>query len=342
MKKSYLWGLVLGLFIPILAISTPSPKVKLTNLLIFPQQGKVLTKSTLIKAIRRSKKYIYLASPLLNDPDIISALEQQVSKGTTIQIIVGKHKSNAPLLRTKAPRISVRQRGSEFSDGFSDMNACYLLIDDNLLLFSGIPFSKEKLTPNPQGTFPQGCRGFGYIIHDKAVIGEVLRIFKMDWASKRVIPKGGPVIWGPDNVRSQWSFKLKQAQSSVMIMTPHLTDDGFVATLAQLSKENVKIKILTMAFKPQRKKTSHEKNCALLRKNGVDLHYFPINQKNAHFVEGTYILIDESQLLLNSAHINPNAMDQYRQFGIVTMNNLSVQEFLKAFNHDWQQALRRI
>ena len=340
MKKALLLCLAFGLLSPFSCFPKASPKF--TNLLVFPYQGQVLTRGTLVKAIQRGKSHIRIACPLLNDPHIVSALEHAAKKGVQVQIIVGKHKENAPLLRTRAPRISARQRGNAFSDGFTDMNARYLVVDDNLLLFSGVPFTKEKLTPSAQGIFPQGCRGFGYIIHDKAVIGEVLRIFKMDWASKRVLPKGGPVIWGPDNVRSQWLFKLKQAQASVMVMTPHITDEGLVATLAQLSKENVKIKVLTMAFKPQSKKTAHEKNCALLRKNGVDLHYFPIGKKTSHIVEGTYILIDESQLLLNTAHMNLNAIEQHRQFGIVTMNALSVQEFLKVFNYDWQRAQRRV
>lgn len=339
MKISLLWCLLIGLLTPVFSLA--APPVKMTNILVFPYQGKVLTKNTLLKAISRAKKQIRLASPLLNDADVIHALIDRTKKGVDVQIMVGKHKGNAPLLRTKAAHFHVRQKGGP-DDGFTDMNARYLVVDERLLLFSGLPFSKDKLSPASQSRFPQGCRGFGYIIHDRRVINETLRIFKMDWAGHRVTPKGGPVIWGPDNVRSQWLAKLKQAQSSVLIMTPHLGDEGIVATLTQLLKAQVKVKVLTMAFRPRQKKTIHEKHCALLRKSGADLHYFPDNGKNTHQVEGTYMLIDEGQLLMNSTHINPSAIDQYRQFGIITMNGTSIQEFLKVFTHDWHHTLRRL
>ena len=311
------------------------PTVKATNLLIFPKQGKILTKNTLIKAIHMAKKDIYLAASQIDDVEIISALKAQAAKKVNVQIMVGRHKGNAPLLKTQKPNFHVRQRGKSFIDGFIDMGAHYIIVDDRLLLFSGLPFTKKYLSPH-------GCRGYGYIVHDKAVISETERIFKMDWAGHRVIPKGGPVIWGPDNLRSQWYSKLKQAAANVTIVTAQIEDEGLVATLCQLAQSGVKVNVLTMAFKPQRPKTLHQKNCIVLRKNGVDLHYLPIKKKNAQNIVGTYIMIDQSQLMLNSARFHYLDIDTQRQFGLITMNSLSIEEFMKVFQHDWQEAKSRV
>ena len=202
----------------------------------------------------------------------------------------------------------------------------------------GLPFTAPKLTPQKLKNYTMGCRAFGYIIHDTPIILEAQRIFNLDWLGARIIPKGAPLLVGPDNLRTQLLSSLKRAQKTILIVTPTLEDEGIIRALSHAQKEGLKIKILTMAFDPK-KKTDHKKNCVLLRKIGIDLHYMPLKEaargKTKYLIEGTYILIDQQQLLLMSAPIVQNDIDYARQFGVITQNSTSIKEFTKIVLQDW-------
>lgn len=207
------------------------------------------------------------------------------------------------------------------------MGATYIIVDNKLLIVSGLPLKSDTLKKD---------RGFGYIVHNKPVINEALRMFHLDWAQKPARPKGGPVIWGPDNTRSQLLFHLKQANSTVHLLTPALLDEGLTLTLCHLAKNGIKIKLLTPPFSGKR--TSKQKtNATLLRNAGVDLHY---TQKSE--ISGTYVFIDASHLIVLSSPLKPKSLDTSREFGVVSKSPVSIAEFLKVFNTDWQKAKPRV
>lgn len=321
MKKALLLALTAYLYV------TSSFAVKTTNLLIFPVQGKIETRDTLTRGITMAKKNVYVVTPILNDANILSVLKSQAEKKVKVQILLTSQAQNRGALTLKHPYITSRALQKGAVSGLDNLGATYIIIDDKMLIVSGLPLKSETLKKD---------RGFGYIIHNKPIINEALRMFQLDWAQKPAQPKGGPVIWGPDNTRAQLLSHLKQANSTIHLLTPALLDEGLTLALCHLAKNGIKIKVLTPAFSGKR--TSKQKtNATLLRSAGADLHY----AKNASS-SGTYICIDGSHLIVLSSPLGPKSLDMSREFGVISKSPISIAEFLKVFNTDWNQANPRV
>jgi phosphatidylserine/phosphatidylglycerophosphate/cardiolipin synthase-like enzyme len=343
LRKHSMRSIFTSFFILFLTLTPYASKT--TSLLIFPKQGSILTRDTLVKGIQQAKQTIQLACPTLTEPVLISALKEAATKGVSVHIMVDKPSQNKKILSLKLKNFHVKSVSGLNAD-FSKIHQKFFILDGHMSLILTGNLTKESLIPGASKKFPSGYRSFGYVVHAPAVVQEMARVFQADWKKERIVPRGGSIVWGPGNQRSQILGKIRLAQKSIHLYACDLTDRGIRLALEQALRHKIKVNILTVPYTFSDTRDQNKYALTLLKRKGATIKYFPNDikrnakkKRNRYGLEGTSILIDKDTLLIHSCELGINSLDSQREFGIFTRNSTSISEFMKIFDHDWKKSL---
>jgi len=284
--------------------------------------------SPLIKFIRKSKKFLYINSYLIDDKRILEAVSNAVKRKIDVKIIVdgrpygingddGTHDEIKILKDTKA---SVKIAPARFEEKNVFDHAKYMLTynraDIGTLNFTEAAFSKN--------------REYFFITNNRDVIKSLERIFLSDFNNKYAgkDPRKYLIVSPGSELNLQ---KFIESERKIFIETEEMGDDQNI--IDTIMKKGRKARVIV----PDTVSSTDISNLKKLKKNGVKIKYMPANKLYMHAKT-----IIGKKAFIGSENFTKSSLNRNREVGIVLNKHHCVSILKDSFSEDWKNASRRI
>jgi len=308
--RSSLFGLALlaGLFLLFYSIRTPLPSPK-SEIQIYSTHNRDDLKLTLLNALKKAQKSIYLRTYALTDISTLSALKRKAQEGVDVHLTY--HKKTTPKLdRLESPHFHfypIQERGlmhekiwiideSQVFLGSANVTYSSLKMHDNCILgFYSPEFAKALTLSRPENLSLQ-------------IQGQTVQYFSLP--NKKAL--------------DMLLETLGQANERVSLSLFTFTHPLIVKKLIELHERGVKIELTVDAYTAR---GSSKKAVTSLSQAGVPIR----RSRGVQLFHHKWALIDDHTLILGSANWTQAAFTKNRDF-ILFLSPLTKGQ-LKRLNH---------
>ncbi len=284
--------------------------------------------SPLINFIKKSKKFLYINSYLIDDKRILEAVSNAVKRKIDVKIIVdgrpysinGDDGTHDEIKILKDTGASVKIAPARFEEKNVFDHAKYMLTlnraDIGTLNFTEAAFSKN--------------REYFFITNNKDVIKSLEKIFLSDFNDKRAgkDPRNYLIVSPGSELNLQ---KFIESERKIFIETEEMGDDQNI--IDTIMKKGRKARVIV----PDTVSSTDISNLKKLKKNGVKIKYMPANKLYMHAKT-----IIGKKAFIGSENFTKSSLNRNREVGIILNKRRCISILKDSFSEDWKNASRRI
>ncbi|MEM0140244.1 MAG: phospholipase D-like domain-containing protein [Ferroplasma sp.] len=282
----------------------------------------------IIKMIKKSRKFLYINSYLLDDQNVLSAVTDAAKRKLDVRIIVdgrpygingddGTHDEIDVLKKTGA-KVKIAPMRFERPNVFD--HAKYIVSGNYAEL--GTPnFTEAAFTKN---------REYFTITTDNHVIKSLRTIFLADFENKKAgsAPRKFLIV-SPEAKAQLVDFMSKEKK--LLIETEEMGDEPAIIKL--LSEKGRHVKLIVPTSISSTDAASIEK----LKKAGVRVRYMPATLLYMHAK-----MIAGKKVFIGSENFTKSSLIDNRETGILISGFFKVPQFKDSFKHDWRIASKNL
>jgi len=273
----------------------------------------------------------------LTHSDIINALVAAQKRGVTVKVIL----DNASLIlpnfkygfdQLKAGGVDVRASSSAFTISHSKS----IIINNSEVFITAINLTKlEDVT-----------RDFGLILHDAAVVSEVINVFEQDWqntSSQQGLTSSVSelhLVWSPVNSLTKIISVISAAKKSIVIQVENLGEVQIQSALIAAVKRGVAVRvILPMCSKGGSAKLNYP-YLKELSTNGVQTKVMPTPESpEKPYLHSKMMVADAVVAYIGSVNFSRNSTSRARELGILFSEPAPIKHMLNIFEVDWNSGI---
>ncbi|WP_337861152.1 phospholipase D-like domain-containing protein [Ferroplasma sp.] len=282
----------------------------------------------LTSLIKKSRKFLYINSYLLDDPEILKCVEEAVKKKIDVRLMVdgrpygingddGTHDEINDLKKTGA-MVKIAPNRFEKPNVFD--HAKYMVSERQA----------EVGTPNfTEAAFSKN-REYFTITTNKNVIKSLKTIFLSDFNNKAAgdIPRKYLIVSpGSEKVLSDFIFQERK----LLIETEEMGDDKEILKVLMDKGKNVKLIV------PSTVSSTDIASLKQLKKHGVKVKYMPAEKLYMHAK-----MIAGKKAFIGSENFTKSSLNRNRETGIILTGFYRVSALKNKFSHDWRKAKRSL
>lgn len=290
----------------------------LTAVIVLPDDGK----SAIIDEIDAARYSIRLYLYLLSDEDVIRALLRAHLRGVDVRVMLeqepygGAQTEQETWMRLDAAGINVRWSPDEFR--FAHVKL--MIIDDAVALVMNLNLTAAALTQN---------REFAILSTTETVVAEATALFDADWDNSTPDDPQGLVV-SPINSRSVLISMIEDARKSIDIYAEVVSDLDVVGALVEALTRGVEIRILVSELDGE--SLWHEES-GFLARSGAH-----VGVLNSFYVHAKVVVVDREVVWIGSQNLTATSLDENREVGIVTDDDMVLARVIGVFETDWAQS----
>lgn len=278
-----------------------------TRLIVQPEDGL----RPILSAITRAKASIDLSIFRFDLPEMEQALAAAVGRGVVVRALVAHTNNNGEKqLRELEDRLlGYGVTIDRTPDDLLRYHYKVLVVDNECAFVLGFNYTKLDMLKS---------RSFGVALTGRQIIKDVRGLLEADANRQKFRPQHPTLIISPDNARTRLSAFLRDAQSSIAIYDPNVSDDAMIRILKARVAAGVGVRILGKLKK---------------RWRDGDLHVQPCPLKRLHV---RAIIRDGRAAFIGSQSLRRIELDERREAGVIVRAPGIVKQLVEIFDTDWQ------
>ncbi|AZZ37029.1 hypothetical protein CIK05_09565 [Bdellovibrio sp. qaytius] len=273
----------------------------------------------------------------LTDTDIINALVSAQNRGVTVKVILDGISLNLPTFdyafeKLKAAGVDVRASTSAFTITHSKA----MVINTSEAFITAINLT--KLT--------EITRDFGLIVHDTAVIGEVINVFEQDWqnasSQQGITPQVSELhlVLSPVNSLAKLVNLISSAKKSLSVQVENLGHAQIQSAFIAAAKKGIIVRVLVPMCS---KGGSAKLNFPYLKElaaGGVQTKVMPTPESIEHpYMHSKMVIADGVVSYIGSVNFSKNSTTYARELGILFSEIEPIKTMSGIFEKDWASAI---
>jgi len=318
--------LLLAIFISLIGIaagcggnSAPPPPASNLSLFIEPQAGK----APVLDAMQGAQKSLRVVMYLITDRDFIQAMKDAAARGVEVRLILelnpyGGGSGNVDVA-DDLQKAGVKLKWDPRTINYLHEKA--IVVDDQFAVI---------MTGNLTTSAYSANREYGLIVHDPAVVQEIVNVFQADWDRTRPQVSHPDLAWSPINARAFLRNMIDGAQKSIDMEQQNMQDPEIEDHLIQAIQRGVRVRLITSPHYPLAKDPDgpgREK----LRKAGGQIHYL-----QDPYVHAKVFIIDNRLGFVGSENLTTNSLDFNRELGMRFDDPTAIGQMHNQFATDWK------
>ena len=241
----------------------------------------------------------------LTDPVVVAALSSARARGVDVRVMVDPHSaSSGPVLSALSAHGVLIRRGNP---ALSLTALSTMLIDGTTLAVSTAPFSDVA----------RKSQRFVLVDFDSTDVQQAASVFYDDWERRSPVLVSSNVVLGPED--------YAQDVVTLDIMASSITSLGVTQALVAATHRGVTVRILLDPGAPPSLIQD-------LQQQGMIVRLLSIG------FTGSALSVDNARLLLGSATLADDALQQYRQMGLLVEDSGVSAVFASVFGYAWRAA----
>ncbi|RIE06384.1 phospholipase D-like domain-containing protein [Candidatus Cryosericum terrychapinii] len=275
-------------------------------------------RSLVVDDILNAQKSVLVECYLISDPAIVQALQSAKLRGCDVRVLM----EEAPFggfSMNQTVRNELRSSGIDASWGnrvYSFTHAKYVVIDDSVAWIMTANLSKSAFDEN---------REILVRTYSRSVVEDLVRIF---WADRWRNPcTAGSLVVSPVNARQRLLGLLRESCRSVEIASEVFDDEETCKLLQDLAKRGVIVRVLVAAPESI---AANAVTRSELEGTGVTVRYL-----ETPYLHAKYIVVDRHLAYVGSHNLSAGSLDENREVGVVTDDNMVVSTLEATFSGDW-------
>ncbi len=289
------------------------------NVIIYsePDSGK----EPLLEFIRNTQKELHINSYLIDDPDIMTAISNVVSRKIPVRIIIDGHpydgsgSESLENLRRTGAQVNIAPERFEGENVFD--HAKYMLNE------------KEYIVGTMNLTDAAFKKNREYFVRgdERKIHKSLMNIFNSDWEGKRAGDHDRKyLIVSPDSQNR--IFDLLRASKKLFIETEEIGDDKILLEI--LSSKGKKLKMIL----PSSLSENDVKNGEELEKRGVQIRIMDANIRYMH----AKMIHNKKIAFIGSQNFTSTSLMKNREVGLIVKKGKDKKVFMEKFNEDWKNS----
>lgn len=273
----------------------------------------------------------------ITDNDVINALVSAHKRGVTVKVILDAISLNVPNFylgsqQLKTGGVDVRASSSAFTISHQKS----MVINNSEVFITAINLTKLTET----------TRDFGLIVHDSAVIAEVMSVFEQDWQNaannQGLTPTVSDIhlIWSPVNSLTKLVNLISTAKKSIVLQVENLGDDSIQAALIAAVKKGISVRVIVpMCSKGGSAKLNYP-HLKELAASGVQTKVMPRPESvERPYMHSKMMIVDGVTAYVGSVNFSRNSTTYARELGILFSETEPIKEMRGIFEMDWAAAI---
>jgi phosphatidylserine/phosphatidylglycerophosphate/cardiolipin synthase-like enzyme len=274
------------------------------KLIIQPEDGI----QSVLKAIRKARKYIDVLIFRLDRSDIANALTAAVERGVSVRALTA-HTNRGGKKHLRKLEMQLLEGGvtvSRTADDLVRYHGKMMIVDNKTLHVYGFNFTTQDI---------EQSRSFGVVTKNPRIIQEATKLFAADFDRQPYSPAQNRFVVSPENSRDRLAQFLRGARKELLIYDPGLTDDSMLRIISQKIKAGVDVKIIGKV------EAKWSLKCAE-KYPGKRLHV-------------RAIVRDGRRAFIGSQSLRKLELDKRREVGIIITDLKVVKKIRTIFFEDW-------
>lgn len=273
----------------------------------------------------------------LTDTDVINALASAHTRGVTVKVILDNASLSLPNFKygfdqLKNSGVDVRASTTAFSISHQKS----MTINNSEAFITAINLTK----------LPETTRDFGLIVHDPAVINEVISVFEQDWQNASTQQGLTPplsethLLWSPVNSLTKLVGLIASAKKSIVINVENLGDDQIQSALITAAKNGVVVRIIVPMCSKNINPKLNFPYLSDLAANGVQTKVMPYPESvERPYMHSKMLIADGITAYLGSVNFSRNSTSKARELGILFSEAKPIADMRTLFEQDWNAAV---
>jgi cardiolipin synthase len=278
--------------------------------------------------IKKSRKFLYINSYLLDDPKILEAVKEAVKRKVDVRLMVdgrpyginGDDGTHAEINDLKNTGAMVKIAPERFEKPNVFDHAKYMVSERQA----------EVGTPNfTEAAFSRN-REYFTITNNRHIIESLKTIFLSDFENKAAgnMPRKYLIVSpGSEKLLSDFIFQERK----VMIETEEIGDDSEILKVLMDKGKHVKLIV------PSTVSSSDIANIKKLKKHGVKVKYMPAEKLYMHAK-----MIAGDKAFIGSENFTKSSLNRNRETGIILSGFFRIYKLKNKFSSDWRRAKKSL
>jgi hypothetical protein len=268
----------------------------------------------LISLLEAAQSRIYIETQALNDTQIAAVLSALRARGVDVRVMVDPNSaSSAPVLNTLVNDDVWTRRGNP---AFAATGESAVVIDGDTLVVLNAPITVEALSTQER---------FLVVDHDATDVEQATSVFLDDWERRTPTIFGQHTVLAPETYMSAVTGTIGSAGQSLDVIADAVQSPEVLQALTTAGARGVRVRLLLEPGVPVA-------TLFALQQAGI-----AIGQLGVGFI-GEALAADGTNVLVGSASLNDQSLQQQRELGISLQDAAFGAAFTRAFDSLWRSA----
>jgi phosphatidylserine/phosphatidylglycerophosphate/cardiolipin synthase-like enzyme len=307
---------------------------------VLPNTSREPFLSTIMKAQVSIDMTVYA----LDDPIIITALENAARAGKKVRIIYEpdqfKHALKGIDLGSQQRLAQMQAAGIELKPfnktKYKQQHAKMIIVDGMEALITSANLDKESFDGILAAQI-KPARDFVVSTHDAGIISEMQNMFNADWTNTDYKPSNPQLVWGPEDQRIKFTTLIAGAKETLDIYQQDFTDPEILAATLAAIKKGVKVRLLMMPYPFNKTKDFNIPNQMEIQKARGAVYLMTDLYMHAKVVMVDYGT-PVAQAYVGSCNFYQPSIDGNRELGILVRKDSDLKVLHDTFEMDWKKA----
>lgn len=318
-------------------------------LLVLPEGGR----GFYIEAFNRAQRDIRIEICVLQDPQILEAIQSALNRGVRVRVIVDQAKyrsSSAADSEAANLKTYLTNAGGELhlsNPIFPRSFPKIILIDQREVIIGSACLDSTTFV---------SYRDFATRIGDTAIIQSLMRLFENDWGYSsppeatappfNPTPKGMAkrLLVSPVNAASQMVSLYQRARKTLDVYSEILGNPTLESELAAAAARGVKVRLIAPLYVnnlPQAVQDQQRQSLAQLKSVGVDVHVNGTDTEIGNpYLHARAAIVDGREAYLGSISLSPDSITLNREAGLLLADPAAKRQLSEQFEMDFRGATR--
>lgn len=281
-------------------------------------------RAPVLALLNSSKTSIRMEMALLDDKEIIEALQSARARGVDVRVLLDAHPPGSPVGNT--PAMDELQLASipvkTGNPAFALTHAKIVVVDDRIALVATFDQTRVAF---------EHYRAFLLRDSEPEDVAEIAGTFDADWNRTMVTAARPDLVWGPRDSRRRLVGLIDTAKRTLDITAEQMRDDEVISRLTAAAKRGVTVRVLMSPVQSGEDADSAGKE--KLVRGGSQLRLLMIPS-----IHGTAVVADETRAFVGSQDFSPKSLDAQRELGVILDEGNIVRALTIFFEEDWNIA----
>jgi phosphatidylserine/phosphatidylglycerophosphate/cardiolipin synthase-like enzyme len=278
-------------------------------------------KEPVLEFIRSTEKELHINSYLIDDPDIMTAISNVVSRKIGVRIIIDGHpydgsgRESLEALRRTGAQVNIAPERFEGNDVFD--HAKYMVNEKEFMI--GTMNLTDAAFKKNREYFVRG--------DERKIHKSLMNIFNSDWEGQRAGQHDRKfLIVSPDSENRL--YDLLRISKKLFIETEEIGNDDTLLEI--LSSKGRKLKMIL----PSSISENDQKNAETLQSRDVQIRIMPANIRYMH----AKMIHNKKMAFIGSQNFSETSLRKNREVGIIIKRGKDRKVFMEKFEEDWKAA----